>query len=95
MIKQTGPNSFFFDGARRFVSQSFNPITKVWLKLEMNPLKGSGGTCFGDSGGPHFLGEGEETIPALSSRSRHGRRLLPFDRRGLQGRHPLRARVPR
>ena len=22
----------------------------------MNPSTGSGGTCFGDSGGPHFLG---------------------------------------
>ena len=62
-IKQTGPNSFFFDGARRFVSQSFNTLTKVWLKLEMNPLKGSGGTCFGDSGGPHFLGTGAATYP--------------------------------
>jgi secreted trypsin-like serine protease len=27
-----------------------------WLKLSMNPSIGSGGTCFGDSGGPHFLG---------------------------------------
>jgi hypothetical protein len=59
-IKQKGPNSFFFDGARRFVGQSFNQITKVWLKLEMNPLKGSGGTCFGDSGGPHFWGAGDD-----------------------------------
>ena len=24
----------------------------------MNPSSGSGGTCFGDSGGPHFLGAG-------------------------------------
>jgi secreted trypsin-like serine protease len=22
----------------------------------MNPATGSGGTCYGDSGGPHFLG---------------------------------------
>jgi Trypsin len=63
VIKQSGPHSFFFDGARRFVDQSFNTVTKVWLKLEMNPLKGSGGTCFGDSGGPHFLGTGAETSP--------------------------------
>lgn len=62
-IKQSGPNSFFFDGARRFVGQSFSGLTKVWLKLEMNPLKGSGGTCFGDSGGPHFLGTGAGTYP--------------------------------
>jgi secreted trypsin-like serine protease len=30
----------------------------VWLKLSMNPSTGSGGTCYGDSGGPHFLGAG-------------------------------------
>jgi len=23
----------------------------------MNPSTGSGGTCYGDSGGPHFFGE--------------------------------------
>lgn len=57
-IKQTGPNALFFDGKRRFVTQGFNSLTKVWLKLDMNPSTGSGGTCFGDSGGPHFLGAG-------------------------------------
>ena len=57
-IKQTGPNAFFFDGKRRFVTQGFNALNKVWLKLSMNPSIGSGGTCYGDSGGPHFLGAG-------------------------------------
>ena len=38
-------------------------LTKIWLKLTMNPLKGSGGTCFGDSGGPHFAGTGGQTYP--------------------------------
>jgi hypothetical protein len=56
--KQKGNNGLFFDGQRRFVSQSFNSLTKVWLKLDMNPSTGSGGTCYGDSGGPHFLGAG-------------------------------------
>jgi hypothetical protein len=28
-----------------------------------HPLKGSGGTWFGDSGGPHFLGTGAGTYP--------------------------------
>jgi Trypsin len=54
--KRTGPNAFFFDGVRRFVDQGFNTLTKSWLKLNMNPSTGSGGTCYGDSGGPHFLG---------------------------------------
>ncbi len=57
-IKQTGPNALFFDGKRRYVTQGFNSLTKVWLKLDMNPSTGSGGKCYGDSGGQHFLGEG-------------------------------------
>jgi hypothetical protein len=69
-IKQAGANALFFDGQRRFVSQSFTTLTKLWLKLTMNPSKGSGGTCFGDSGGPHFAGTGSQTYPARSWRLR-------------------------
>jgi Trypsin len=54
--KRKGPNTFFFDGERRFVTQGFHSLTKFWLHLNMNPSTGSGGTCYGDSGGPHFLG---------------------------------------
>lgn len=56
--KKGGNKALFFDGERRFVTQGFNSLTKVWLKLDMNPSTGSGGTCYGDSGGPHFLGAG-------------------------------------
>jgi secreted trypsin-like serine protease len=41
---------------RRFATQSFLSLQKAWLLLNMNPATGSGGTCYGDSGGPHFLG---------------------------------------
>jgi secreted trypsin-like serine protease len=54
--KRKGPNTFFFDGIRRYATQSYNSLTKAWLHLSMNPSRGDGGTCFGDSGGPHFLG---------------------------------------
>ena len=54
--KTKGPHTLFFDGVRRFAEQSANSLTKSWLKLSMNPSTGSGGTCFGDSGGPHFIG---------------------------------------
>ncbi|HEU4448532.1 MAG TPA: trypsin-like serine protease, partial [Gaiellaceae bacterium] len=54
--KRTGPHSLFFDGQRRFAEQSFNALNKQWLRLSMNPSTGSGGTCYGDSGGPHFIG---------------------------------------
>lgn len=54
--KTKGPASLFFDGQRRFAEQGFNALGKTWLHLSMNPSTGSGGTCYGDSGGPHFLG---------------------------------------
>ncbi|HLB63013.1 MAG TPA: trypsin-like serine protease [Actinomycetota bacterium] len=41
---------------RRFATQSFKALRKAWLQLDMNPSTGSGGTCYGDSGGPHFIG---------------------------------------
>jgi len=54
--KTGGPNAFFFDSTRRFATQSFLSLEPAWLNLSENPSTGSGGTCFGDSGGPHFLG---------------------------------------
>jgi hypothetical protein len=55
-VKTGGPHAFFFDGVRRFVLQTSNNLEKAWLLLSMQPSTGNGGTCYGDSGGPHFLG---------------------------------------
>jgi secreted trypsin-like serine protease len=52
--KRTGPNNFSDPEERQFATQSFQNLLKSWLNLDMNPSTGSGGTCFGDSGGPHF-----------------------------------------
>jgi secreted trypsin-like serine protease len=65
--KKTGPHAFFFDGIRRFATQSFLSLQPAWLNLSMNPSTGSGGTCFGDSGGPHFLGAGSGETNLLVS----------------------------
>jgi hypothetical protein len=54
--KRRGPHALFFDGIRRFALQSYLSLEKAWLSLSMQPSTGDGGTCFGDSGGPHFLG---------------------------------------
>jgi hypothetical protein len=40
---------------RRVATQSAINLQKQWLLLSMNPNTGSGGTCYGDSGGPHFI----------------------------------------
>jgi secreted trypsin-like serine protease len=54
--KTSGPHALFWEGLRRYAEQSYNAHTQSWLKLSMNPATGDGGTCYGDSGGPHFLG---------------------------------------
>jgi secreted trypsin-like serine protease len=54
--KTKGPQTLFFDGVRRSATQGFRSLQDNWLNLSMNPSVGSGGTCYGDSGGPHFLG---------------------------------------
>jgi hypothetical protein len=37
-----------------------------FLRLALNPGQGSGGTCFGDSGGPDLLG-GTDTVLGVNS----------------------------
>ena len=54
--KTGGFHPLFFDGMRRYATQSTLSLQKAWLTLSMNPSTGNGGTCYGDSGGPHFLG---------------------------------------
>jgi V8-like Glu-specific endopeptidase len=47
---------------RNRVEQGFLSLTKAWMTLSMNMATGNGGTCYGDSGGPHFIHlNGEET----------------------------------
>lgn len=40
---------------RNRVEQGFNSLTNAWLNLPMTMTTGNGGTCYGDSGGPHFI----------------------------------------
>lgn len=55
--KTKGPHALGSYGERYFAEQTFQALKPYWLQLSMNPATGNGGTCFGDSGGPHFLGE--------------------------------------
>jgi len=40
---------------RMVAMQSAINLQNQWFLLSMNPNTGSGGTCYGDSGGPHFI----------------------------------------
>lgn len=55
--RKGGPQPLFFDAQRRFAEQSVLSLEPAWLNLSMNQATGDGGTCYGDSGGPHFLGD--------------------------------------
>jgi len=60
--KTKGPQSLFRTNERHFAEQSFLALKPFWIQLSMNPSTGSGGTCYGDSGGPHFLGESDMVV---------------------------------
>ena len=40
---------------RNRVDQGALALTNAWITLSMNLATGNGGTCYGDSGGPHFI----------------------------------------
>jgi secreted trypsin-like serine protease len=54
--KEGGPHGFVDETTRLVVQQALLSLRPTWLTLNMNPSTGNGGTCYGDSGGPHFLG---------------------------------------
>ena len=61
-VKTGGPHALLDNAERRYVMQSFLALTGSWLKLSENISTGSGGTCYGDSGGPHFLGDEKSNL---------------------------------
>jgi secreted trypsin-like serine protease len=54
--RKMGWQSLLDNTERRFGLQTANALRPAWLQLSMNQATGNAGTCFGDSGGPHFLG---------------------------------------
>ena len=55
VVKREGP-TFPFEGSREYGIQTFNTLTKQWLKLDQKAGHENSGACYGDSGGPTFLG---------------------------------------
>jgi hypothetical protein len=77
--KTGGPHALFFDAIRRFTTQSFKSLQGAWLGLSQQPSTGDGGTCFGDSGGPHFLG-GEDSNLLVSTTVTGDSQCRAFDK---------------
>jgi secreted trypsin-like serine protease len=53
-----GPTFHYADVRYVATSNTLFAINNAWLRISMNPTLGDGGTCYGDSGGPNFLGAG-------------------------------------
>ena len=60
-----GGHQYLYDDARGVATGTLNAINKTLLRISMNPSTGNGGTCYGDSGGPNFLGS-TNTIAAIT-----------------------------
>jgi len=51
-----GGKAYLYNDVRMVATGTLNSINPSWLRISMNPATGNGGTCYGDSGGPNFLG---------------------------------------
>jgi secreted trypsin-like serine protease len=57
VTNQPGGHQFLYDDVRMRAEGTLNATNPAWLRISMNRSTGNGGTCFGDSGGPNFLGD--------------------------------------
>jgi hypothetical protein len=53
-----GGHTFHYADIRYVAVGTLNSVTTSWLRISQNASTGNGGTCYGDSGGPNFLGAG-------------------------------------
>jgi hypothetical protein len=52
-----GGATFHYADVRYVAVGSVDALNPSWIRASMNPATGDGGTCYGDSGGPNFLGD--------------------------------------
>ena len=60
-----GGKSYLYNDVRMTAVGTLNSINPAWLRISMTASIGHGGTCYGDSGGPNFLGS-STTIAATT-----------------------------
>ena len=56
VTNEPGGHQYLYNDVRMVATGTLNATNKTWLRISMNPSTGNGGTCYGDSGGPNFLG---------------------------------------
>jgi hypothetical protein len=57
VTKGPGGHTYLYNDVRMKTLGTLNSINATWLRISMNESTGDGGTCYGDSGGPNFLGD--------------------------------------
>ena len=57
-VNQPGGPVIGYLDTREYAVSSLNAVNPTWLRLSQNQATGDAGTCYGDSGGPNFLGAG-------------------------------------
>jgi V8-like Glu-specific endopeptidase len=57
-VNQPGGPVIGYLDTREYSTASLNSINPAWLRLSQNPATGDSGACYGDSGGPNFIGAG-------------------------------------
>ena len=60
-----GGHTYLYNDVRMVATGTLNATNPTWLRISMNPATGNGGTCYGDSGGPNFLGD-SDTLAAIT-----------------------------
>jgi hypothetical protein len=60
-----GGHQYLYNDVRMMATGTLNATNPNWLRISMNPSTGNGGTCYGDSGGPNFLGA-TQTLAAIT-----------------------------
>lgn len=56
VTNEPGGHNYLYNDVRMRATGTLNSINPTWLRISMNVAKDDGGTCYGDSGGPNFLG---------------------------------------
>jgi secreted trypsin-like serine protease len=66
-VNGPGGHTFPIDDVRHYAVGTLNSVTKSWLRISQNASHGDGGTCYGDSGGPNFLGAGTQETDVIAA----------------------------
>jgi V8-like Glu-specific endopeptidase len=60
-----GGHQYLYNDVRMVATGTLNSTNATWLRVSMNPSLDNGGTCYGDSGGPNYLGT-SDVIAAIT-----------------------------